>query len=228
MITHAHNRAKAFGLSSLKRAIEFFKENVLGIPPRPAPSYPYGASTGSYAQNLLSRFNLPSARQGMASSTTATAAGDFYGLLGAALGNIGAGGGGVSREAQVEEMSRSGALVPPGLTSAAEKMTFLSTQRERLKVLLTALDKQASELSHEEIIERDIESRLQAAGATEAATKAGEEGLRKSKSEAEFEAIEREEWGSEKTAGGTAGRVNEHSAGGSWIPWGLLGRADKR
>lgn len=200
------------------------------MPPRPPPSHAYGASTGSYAQNLLSRFNLPSARQGMASSAIPTAAGDLYGLLGAALGHVGAGGdgggGGVSREAQVEEMSRSGALVPPGLTSAAEKMTFLSTQRERLTVLLTALDKQASELSQEKIIEQDIETRLQAAGATAAAH--GEEGLRKSKSEAEFEAIESEEWGSEKAAAANAGRENEHSAGGGWIPWGLLGRGGKR
>lgn len=233
-ITHAHDRAKAFGLSSLKRAIEFFKENVLGMPPRSssaATSNAYGANTGSYAQNLLSRFNLPSARQGLV-SPTGTAAGDFYGLLGAALGHIGAvgGGGGVSREAQVEEMSRSGALVPPGLTSTKEKMTFLATQREHLKVLLTALDKQADELSQDEMIERDVETRLRAAGA--ATPGSFDEGLRKSKSEAEFEAIEREEWGNEKTAtergqqtgpASSSPRPPPTSTGGSWIPWGMWG-----
>lgn len=244
-ITHAHDRAKAFGLSSLKRAIEFFKENVLGMPPKSssaATSNAYGTNTGSYAQNLLSRFNLPSARQGLISPTV-TAAGDFYGLLGAALGNIGtvgAGAGvgrGISREAQVEEMSRSGALVPPGLTSTKEKMTFLATRREHLKVLLTALEKQADELSQDEMIERDVESRLRAAGAaTPAGFSSSEEGLRKSKSEAEFEAIEREEWGSERAAtergggqqggsagGGSSSRPSSGSAGGSWIPWGLWG-----
>ena len=132
-----------------------------------ATSNAYGTNTGSYAQNLLSRFNLPSARQGLI-SPTATAGGEFYGLLGAALGHIGAGGvggGGASREAQVKEMSRSGALVPPGLTSTKEKMTFLATRREHLKVLLTALEKQADELSQDEMIERDVESRLRPAGA---------------------------------------------------------------
>lgn len=225
-ITHAHDRAKAFGLSSLKRAIEFFKEKVLGMPPRspPASSNAYGASTGTYAQNLLSRFNLPSARQGLVSPPTA-GAGDFYGLLSAALGHVGArGGGGMSREAQAEEMSQSGALVPPELTSTAEKMTFLSTQRERLKVLLTALDKQADELSQDEMIERDVENRLRAAGAA-----SPDEGLRKSKSEAEFEAIERDEWGSERAAtergqqqSGPAGSRPPTSAG-SWISWGGWG-----
>lgn len=195
------------------------------MPPRSslASSNAYGASTGTYAQNLLSRFNLPSARQGLV-SPTAAAAGDFYGLLGAALGHMG--GGGVSREAQVEEMSRSGALVPPELTSAAEKMTFLATQRERLKMLLTALDKQADELSQDEMIERDVETRLKAAGA---AASPGE-GLKKSKSEAEFEAIETEEWASERAAtergeeqSGSANSPRPTSSGGSWVPWGLWG-----
>lgn len=196
--------------------------------PRPsaASSQAYGGTTGSYAQTLLSRFNLPSARQGFVVPTTA-AAGDFYGLLSAALGQVGAGGaGGISREAQAEEIGRSGALVPPGLTSAAEKMTFLATQRERLKVLLTALDREASELSQEEMIERDVETRLKTAGALD---EAAGEGLKKSKSEAEFEAIEREEWGSEKPA---TEREEEQSGrgtsppavgAGSWMPWGIWG-----
>ena len=194
-----------------------------------ATSSAYGANTGSYAQNLFSRFNLPAARQGLG-SPTATAVGDFYGLLGAAFEHMGAGGGrgGVSREAQVEEMSRSGTLVPPGLTSAAEKMTFLATQRERLKLLLTALDKQASELSQDETIERDVEIRLRAAGA---ATPSAHEGLKKSKSEAEFEAIEREEWGSEKPATMNSGDGDQRgpntspstASGGGWIPWSLWG-----
>ena len=67
------------------------------------------------------------------------------------------------------------------MTSASEKMTFLSTQRERLRVLLSALDKEADGLGPEATIERDVEKRM-----------AGEqlgEGLRKSKSEAEFEEI---------------------------------------
>lgn len=171
---------------------------MLGLQPK-ARSSPSPTREGTYAQNLLSRFNLPSARQGFAAP-----AGDFYGLLSAALGQVSTGG---SREAQVAEMSRSGTLIPQGMKSAAEKMSFLATQRERLRVLLTALDKEASELSNEEMIQRDVDRRLEIPV---------EEGLRKSKSEAEFEAIEKEEWsgklGGEKVVGVQ-----------SWMPWGLWG-----
>lgn len=131
---------------------------------------------GNYAQSLLSRFNLPSAREGLAAP-----AGDFYGLLSAALGTTNATSGTSSREVQAEDLSRSGTLIPQGLTSASEKMTFLSTQRERLKVLLSALDKEASDLGPEAAIEKDVDKRM-----------AGEqlgEGLKKSRSEAEFEEI---------------------------------------
>ncbi len=182
-----------------------------------AASHAYGGNTGSYAQTLLSRFNLPSARQGFG-APTAGAAADFYGLLGAALGHMGAGVG-LSREAQVETISRSGALVPPGLNSTAEKMTFLATQRERLKVLLTALDREASDLSHEEMMERDVEIRSKAAGTP---AQPGD-GLKKSKSEAEFEAIEREEWGSEKAVTERGGDSPPTATAGGWIPWGMWG-----
>lgn len=211
LITQAHDRAKAAGLSSLKRFIDFVKEKVLGLQPK---SQPVRASPeGSYAQTLLSRFNLPTARQGLAAP-----AGDFYGLLSAALGQVGTGGG--SREAQVEEMTRSGTLIPQGMTSASEKMTFLATQRERLRLLLTALDKEASGLETEESIRWDVERRL-AAPASE------DDGLRKSRSEAEFEAIEREDWNGEKESrgGGGSGSGGAGEGGGAtnWIPWGLWG-----
>ncbi len=187
-----------------------------------AASHAYGGNTGSYAQTLLSRFNLPAARQGLG-APTAGAAADFYGLLGAALGHMGAGVG-LSREAQVETISRSGALVPPELTSTAEKMTFLATQRERLKVLLTALDREASDLSHEEMMERDVEIRSKAAGTP---AEPGD-GLKKSKSEAEFEAIEREEWGSEKAVTERGGDSPPTAAAGGWIPWGIWGSSSSR
>lgn len=175
--------------------------NILGLQSK-VQSSPSPTREGTYAQNLLSRFNLPSARQGFAAP-----AGDFYGLLSAALGQVSAGG---SREAQVAEMSRSGTLIPQGITSAAEKMTFLSTQRERLRVLLTALDKEASEISNEEMIQRDVDRRLDIPV---------EEGLRKSKSEAEFEAIDKEEWSGERGKLGGEKKVG----GQSWMPWGLWG-----
>lgn len=140
-------------------------------------------------------------------------------MLSATLGQVGTGGG--NREEQVEEMARSGTLIPHGMTSASEKRNFLATQRERLRLLLTALDKEASGLDTEESIRRDVERRL-AAPASE------EDGLRKSRSEAEFEAIEREDWSGEKESrggGGSGGGDSGGEGGGvkNWMPWGLWG-----
>ncbi|KAL8774516.1 MAG: hypothetical protein Q9209_000889 [Squamulea sp. 1 TL-2023] len=192
LITNAHDRAKVVGLQYLKQAIDFVKQNVLGLQAQHAPPPSQGET---YAQNLLSRFNLPSARQGLAAP-----AGDFYGLLSAAIGQVGARGG--SRAAQAEEMSRGGTLVPKDITDNAEKMTFLATQRERLRVLLTALDKEASELSNEELIQKDVERRL---------GEVSEVDLKKSRSEAEFDTIDdQDEIGSGKQ--GT-------TAAGGWMPW---------
>ena len=81
-------------------------------------------------------------------------------------------------------------------------MTFLSTQRERLRVLLSALDKEASDLGTEAAIEKDVEKRM-------AGQQLGE-GLRKSRSEAEFEEI-----GEEELKGDRDGKA----PAGGWMPW---------
>ncbi|SLM35479.1 TB2/DP1/HVA22-related protein [Lasallia pustulata] len=195
-ITSAHDRAKAAGLSYIKRFVDFVRESCLGMPPKSRPATPTRKEPGaSYAQNLLSRFNLPSAREGLAAP-----AGDFYGLLSTALAQVASGS--ASREMQAEEISASGTLIPKGMTSAAEKMSFLETQRERLRVLLSALDKEASNLSVEQQVEKDVDRRL-------GVERAGE-GMARSKSEADFEAIDREE--AKKEEGGAGD-------GGSWMPW---------
>lgn len=195
LIISVHDRARSAGLAYLKRAIEFVKENLLGIQPKARPDTP-PSQGGNYAQSLLSRFNLPSARDGLAAP-----AGDFYGLLSAALGTANARSGTNSRELQAEDLSRSGTLIPQGMTSASEKMTFLSTQRERLRVLLSALDKEASDLGPEAAIEKDVDKRM-------LGDQLGE-GLRKSRSEAEFEEIGKEDLKGE-------GSKPQASA---WIPW---------
>ena len=201
-IISAHDRARAAGWNYLKRAIDFVKQNVLGIQPKAQPTHmmPQG---GTYAQNLLSRFNLPSARQGLAAPS-----GDFYGLLSAAAGALNTSSG-VSREAQVEDLNRSGTLIPQNMTSTSEKMTFLSTQRERLRVLLSALDKEASDLGTEAAIERDVDRRL-------AGDQLGE-GLSKSRSEAEFEEIGKDELKGQKNG--------KAASGGGYSLWGWGAKA---
>ena len=174
----------------------------MGIQPKARSDTPpsYG---GNYSQNLLSRFNLPSAREGLAAP-----AGDFYGLLSAALGSANATSSTSSREVQVEDLSRSGTLLPPGMTTASEKITFLSTQRERLRVLLSALDKEADGLGPEANIERDVDKRM-------AGAQLGE-GLRKSKSEAEFEEIGNDDLKGEKVKAQASG----------WMPWAWGAKAE--
>lgn len=200
MISRGHDRAKAAGLQYLKQAIEYVKQNLLGIQPK-AQSFP-PKEGGSYAQSLLSRFYVPSARA--AAAPTMTTAQDFYGLLNAAVGQM-------SRTGGAADVSSGGTVIPRSIEGNEEKMTFLATQRERLKVLLSALDREASELggqermASEEAIRRDVERRL------------GDdfhsvEDLRKRGSESEFDTIDREE------APGTV-KIGKGSGGGSWMPW---------
>lgn len=196
LITSAHHHAKSAGLTYLKRGIELVKEYLLGIQPKTGPQSSPKRNDVDYTQSLMSRFNLPSARQGLAAP-----AGDFYSLLSSALGTLNKSTG-ATREAQIDDLSRSGTLIPQNLTSASEKMTFLSTQRERLRVLLSALDQQALGLGAEAAIEKDIDKRMVGAQLGE--------GLKKSKSEAEFEEI-----GKDDVEGSKMGKAG----GGRWMPW---------
>ncbi len=207
MISRGHDRAKAAGLQYLKRAIEYVKRDLLGMQPK-AQSFP-PKEGGSYAQSLLSRFYVPSARTAAAQTTSARTSQDFYSLLSAAVGQM-------SRTGEAADITSSGTLIPRGIEGDEERMTFLATQRERLKVLLSALDREAWELGGqdatasptEEAIRKDVERRL------------GDdlgygEGLRKRGSESEFDTIDREEALRTPMKGG-----KRSSGGGGWMPWG--------
>lgn len=200
-IGRAHDQAVKLGLQYIKRAVAYVKQNMLGMQSDPKSPQRH-TSGGNYTQSLLSQFNLPSARQGLAAP-----AGDFYSLLSSAVGSLNTTSG-ASREAQVETLSRSGTLVPKGMTSAKEKMSYLEQQREHLRVLLSALDKQASDLGHEAAIEKDVDKRM-------AGVQLGE-GVREARSATPFEEIGREEGGPSHKEAGSAG---------SWMPsWGWGGK----
>ncbi|KAI9715169.1 MAG: hypothetical protein M1812_006148 [Candelaria pacifica] len=195
-ITSAHDRAKAAGLSYLKNLIAYIKENIFGLPTRSQPSPPPSAYGNSYVQNLFGRFNLPSAREGLAAP-----AGDFYGLLSTALAQSGGG----NREVQAEEMSRSGMLIPKGIEGDEERMNYIHTQRDKLRVLLQALDNEASNISTgfggvsggQGPVKRNI-------------TPVYASGLNKSRSELEFERVEHDDVGD---------RPGKGPASGGWMPW---------
>jgi receptor expression-enhancing protein 1/2/3/4 len=183
-ISTAHESAKAAGLNYLKRFIEWFKVTALGMPPRPRT--PPASTQGSYAQQLLSRFNLPSAREGLAAP-----AGDFYGLLASALQMTSATG--ASRDMQAKDLSASGTLIPADIHSNEERMNYVSTQRERLRVLLQAFDNEAFNL---------------ASAGPDLSREKSTDNLSKSRSEADFDKIEKEE---------IHGAGKPGQAG--WMPW---------
>ena len=108
-----------------------------------------------------------------------------------------------SRDAHIDSLLNTGALIPPHLNSLGERVDFVASQREKLRVLLGALDKEAGELD----IQRDVEGRTAAGGV-----------LPKSRSEPDFERVEKDE----ANNGGGEG-VREVSGvdkgSGGWLGW---------
>ncbi|KAK8169683.1 TB2/DP1, HVA22 family-domain-containing protein [Phyllosticta citrichinensis] len=212
-ISEAHDNAKRAGLNYLKQAIEFLKVNVLGLPPReptPPPSRAgaAGAAAGSYAQNLFSRFNLPAAGQGLA-----VPAGDFYGLMAGALqgaaawqksGSSSSSARGDGPEALIpEELSRS---------SPEERLSYISSKRDQLRMLMQAFDREADHLSTSTSENRTPGEFRDS----------GEGFLSKSKSELEFDRVEYDEALGEDHSHGQQqhlGKMGQRTASGGWMPW---------
>lgn len=191
-ISNAHSSAKALGLQYMKQFVEWVKVNVMGMQPRPPTPPP--SQGGTYAQQLLSRFNLPTANQGHANP-----AADFYGLISSALQYTSTSGG--TREMQAEDLSASGTLIPAGLESNEERMTYVSTQRERLRVLLSAFDREAVNLA------AAPPAKLASPAMSRAKSSDTGYDLTKSRSEADFDKIEKEE------------APASPSAQSGWMPW---------
>lgn len=208
-ITSAHERAKQAGLSYLKQGIEFIKQKVFGFPPK-QPSPPPTPSGYSYTQSLMARFSMPSTRP---SFPGAAATGiDFNSILSAALGAATARG--ATPNAAARELSDSGTLIPPNL-NGEDKMSFIAAQRERLSVLMAALDTEQRNLSDSP---RPASMSLDG-GSPEAkdmrrSSAISGISLPKSRSEADFEKIERDD-----EVESTHRPDQQRSTSGSWLPW---------
>ncbi|KAG0156949.1 hypothetical protein PDIDSM_4132 [Penicillium digitatum] len=174
MIGRTHERAKALGLQYFYQAIDLIREKILGLPPQ-RPTTPPQPGAASYAQSLLSRFNIPAA--GAAGSSANTT--DWYSVLSAAVGSVTSG---KSREARDEELSASGNLLQRQLQSmsGAEKAHFISSQRELLDHLRSTLAQE----------ERSIPR-----GGLEADDLTYGVPLRKNRSENSFEVVDDEDLG---------------------------------
>lgn len=150
----------------------------------------------------------------------------------AATGGSGSSGGasaGRSREAQIDHLSDSGMLYPKDVSSAStsEKLSFLESQRENLRAMLSVVDRAAQKergngpeeggLSENEI-EADVERRM--GGAL-----GGVRALKKNTSEQSFDAIDPDEArnGKEKEKGMEAekakGGGGRRTASGGWGGW---------
>lgn len=245
-IASAHDRLKAAGVAYFKQAIEYLRVNVLGLPPSdPAPPTPEpsaaGAAAGpqSYTSALLARFSVPTVKWAGA-ATGANPGTDFYNMLAGAVSAA------TGVAARGSNMTATGSnLIPPNLRDSGEKMTFISAQRERLNVLLSALDNEARELQKQEATRggggggglrahsinydgghhTDDEEPTQRPPSGLSAWS----GLSKSRSETDFEKIDANSASEDEN---TLRRRNPSSAGstgGGWMtwPWGSEGEGQQ-
>lgn len=249
LIATTHDKMKAAGMAYLKQAIELLRTQVLGLPPSPEAPHtesndiPASQRPRSYTQALLDRFQLPAARWLPAGSNAAVGA-DFYNFLASAVSAAtGAGAGaGTNKENDrnassgapgvgafpAGDLTASGTLVPPNIRDTADKMTFLAAQRERLNMVLGALDREAAHLrssgaTSPSVQDYNLDGVLTPDSANDRPTTSAsaKSGLSKSRSEADFEKIEAESGAEEE--GETARPVPARS--GSWMPWGWGGAA---
>lgn len=191
MIGHTHERAKALGLQYFYQAIDLIRQKVLGLPPQ-RPTTPPQPGAASYAQSLLSRFNIPVAgAPGAAANTN-----DWFSVLSTAVGSVTSG---KTREARDEELSASGNLLQRQMQSmsGAEKAHFISSQRELLDHLRSTLAQEEQSTPR---------------GGLEADDLAYGVPLRKNRSENSFEVVDDEDIGrrsERKTSSGwTSGWFN--------------------
>lgn len=225
-IASAHDRARDAGLNYLKSALEYVRVHLLGLQPRrsPQPASQYASSAGSYTQNLLARFYLPGARQqqqqppDLSAAPASTAASDIYHLITSVLGGSGHG---------PATSDQGTATSPSSMGSNAERMNYITTQRERLRWLLQALDKEAavtmsSSSSSSGVSPADVGGTASKAepGANEAAAGIGP--MRKNRSEPDFESVEREDIVSADEKTRDKAKTGTSGGGGvlgGWMPW---------
>jgi receptor expression-enhancing protein 1/2/3/4 len=176
----------------------------------------------------MARFRLPNARPSFPTGTGASTATDFYSLLAAAVGSATSAIG-----SQAPSDSDSGTLIPPNIQGAENRISFISAQRERLAVLMSALDTEAMKLKANDPASPNRSSRdltsmffdgtaVDAKGVSENLTTAIEEqkrpgsamsGLSKSRSEGDFEKIEHDFVDEGDRPAG------KRTVSGGWMPW---------
>ncbi|KAI1472725.1 TB2/DP1, HVA22 family-domain-containing protein [Daldinia caldariorum] len=244
-IASSHDRLKSAGIAYIKRAIDLLRTQVLGMPPQePEPEETRAAAAAApqgYTQALLARFSVPAAR--WASNNTGTAGHDFFNLLANAVGGPSAAAaaasgsrtpGGSAIPAKADPMISAASLIPGTFGGAEEKMTFIAAQREKLALMMGALDREARQLQiSEEERKRTGSMNLdgQEGGAISRPPSGHSvwSGLSKSRSEVDFEKIDAESGAEDdnnlrRRAPATGAEENPAGKHGwSFLGWGTVG-----
>ncbi|KAG5944121.1 hypothetical protein E4U53_006932 [Claviceps sorghi] len=222
-IASAHDRLKTAGMAYFKQAVDYLKTHVLNLPPSEqhassaeSASTSASAAPQGYTQSLLARFSVPSARWAGATPS----GNDFYNLLAGAVSAATGAGGGLSEGST----SSPDTLVPPHLRGATERINFIAAQRERLNIVLGALDREAQQIQREG---NSSSNNNHLGGEDEASQRSRSgssifSGLSKSRSETDFEKVEAES-GAEDEVYLRRRQVHPQGTGGagsSWMPWG--------
>ncbi|KAK3303200.1 TB2/DP1, HVA22 family-domain-containing protein [Chaetomium strumarium] len=258
-IASAHDRLRSAGIAYLKRAIELLKTNVLGLPPSAEPAAaPEPQSAQSYTQSLLARFTLPTPKWATTTPASGTAPGaagltnDFYNLLASAVSaaattfptSSAATKPSASAPEAESSSSSSRGIIPESVrtASAAARMSFIRAQRERLRIVMSALDKEEAD-AVETARRQEQQQQQQGSGlgvggqrkslSEQSVGSTSGLSLSKSRSEGDFEKLEAFSSGAEEEdlefredvdvdATPVEG-VRKRGGGQSWIAWGWGG-----
>jgi len=170
---------------------------------------------------------------GVGSAATSTAA-EFYALLASAVSAATAAAPPATQSSsadhvQERDLSNSGTLIPPTI-QGTDRMSFISAQRERLSILLSALDREASSLRIQDTTSG--QRRLSNMPSDGNSSSEGEQarppsamsGLSKSRSELDFERIEKDEENGDDSQTPVPSLFRQSS--GSWLPWSWGSKAE--
>jgi hypothetical protein len=200
-ITDAHDRARSAGLNYFQQGIEWIKVHVLGFAPqKPAAA---AAPGQTYAQSFMSRFAMPGARGGGGGTD------NLSNLVSQALSGASAlyAGTAAAGEAGASSSSRGGAgLVPDSIRNTDDRLNYVASQRERLTNLLQAFDREQDNLR----VQRESGSRYHDSGSA---------GLRKNRSEDQFDRIERDEIGTAPPPYPVTPPAFDRRTSSGWMPW---------
>lgn len=202
-ITQSHDRARSAGMIYVEMGIEWVKVNVLGFAAR-KPESPRPAGQ-TYAQNLMGRFQMPSAR----------GSNDLYGLVNQALSGASAIYGAGNKDAQAADLSRGAAnLVPDSIRNNDDRLNYVTSQRQRLETLLQAFDREQDNIRSQQT----VGSRYHDNGSSSSLSGGG---LSRNRSEAEFDRIERDELssGSERPPYPLTPPALGRRTSSGWMPW---------